>query len=167
VRAYICATQDERRNPKSLAQWHMTLLGETPEGERTEFNYCRALHDLPIGAIDTDAVHSVLELIWREKFETASRLRGRIEKVIDYAVVRRGPATSGPITRTPRAGKGGSSMHLGPTARFARFDTMPRWPTRSPRLHVEAPDSRRLGGAVPGCPSNSLQMSARSRPCDW
>jgi integrase len=38
--------------------------------------------------VDTGAVMRVLEPIWREKPETASRLRGRIESVLDYATAR-------------------------------------------------------------------------------
>jgi hypothetical protein len=40
-----------------------------------------------VGEIDTAAVLSVLKRIWYEKPETAARLRGRIEKVIGYAVI--------------------------------------------------------------------------------
>jgi hypothetical protein len=57
-------------NPKHVAQWEMTL-GDT---------YCRKLRALPIQKVDTDDVLQVLQ-----KPETASRLRGRIEKVLDYA----------------------------------------------------------------------------------
>ena len=44
--------------------------------------------DLGIASIDTGAVMRVLEPIWRTKPETASRLRGRIESVLDYATAR-------------------------------------------------------------------------------
>ena len=65
----------------------MTLLGETPEGEKTEHNYCAAILDLPIGDVDTQAVIGVLRPIWTSKPETASRLRGRIEAVLGYAAL--------------------------------------------------------------------------------
>ena len=42
---------------------------------------------MPVGEIDTAAVLDCLRPIWSTKPETASRLRGRIEKVIDFAVV--------------------------------------------------------------------------------
>lgn len=38
-----------------------------------------------VADLDTDAVFSVLEPIWREKPETAARVRGRIEAVMGYA----------------------------------------------------------------------------------
>jgi integrase len=43
---------------------------------------------LPVGAIDTGLVLKVLEPIWSDKTETASRVRGRIEAVLDWATVR-------------------------------------------------------------------------------
>jgi integrase len=86
ARAYIDATETKRRSPKSLRQWKMTLLGETPGGERTKHDYCRSLHDLPIDAIDTAAILRVVAPIWSRVSETASRIRGRIEATIDYAM---------------------------------------------------------------------------------
>jgi integrase len=50
--------------------------------------------DLPVSAIDTGLVVQVLDSIWTEKPETASRVRGRIEAVLDAATVhgfRHGP----------------------------------------------------------------------------
>jgi integrase len=43
---------------------------------------------LPIAAIDTGLVLKVVEPIWQDKTETASRTRGRIEAVLDWATVR-------------------------------------------------------------------------------
>ena len=43
---------------------------------------------LPVSAIDTGLVMRVLEPIWAIKPTTASRLRGRIENVLDWAKVR-------------------------------------------------------------------------------
>ena len=61
-------------NEKHRAQWHMTLKV-----------YAKPLHDLPITNITTPHVLSILEPMWLTKNETASRLRGRIEAVMDYA----------------------------------------------------------------------------------
>jgi hypothetical protein len=44
--------------------------------------------DIPAGAVDTAHVMTALEPIWHTKPETASRLRGRIETVLDYAKAR-------------------------------------------------------------------------------
>jgi integrase len=73
------------RNPKHRAQWKMTLLGKTLDGEDAEFDYCKPLRSLDVDAITTDDVLSVLQPIWNSKTETASRIRGRIERVLDAA----------------------------------------------------------------------------------
>ena len=62
------------RNPKHRAQWRSTLD-----------NYGSALANLPLDQIETKHVLAVLTPIWTIKAETASRLRGRIEKVLDAA----------------------------------------------------------------------------------
>ena len=62
------------RNEKHKAQWRMTL--ET---------YAAPLRSKPVDTISTEDVLAVLKPIWTAKPETASRLRGRIEKVLDAA----------------------------------------------------------------------------------
>jgi integrase len=62
------------RNEKHKAQWKSTL--ET---------YAASLRGKPVDTIATDDVLSVLKPIWTIKAETASRVRGRIEKVLDAA----------------------------------------------------------------------------------
>jgi hypothetical protein len=53
----------------------------------TRFAYPQIGH-LPVAAIDTALVLKCLEPIWAEKTDTASRLRGRIETVLDWAKAR-------------------------------------------------------------------------------
>jgi integrase len=60
------------RNEKHKAQWKTTL--ET---------YAAPLRAKPVDSVATDDVLAVLKPIWTVKAETASRLRGRIEKVLD------------------------------------------------------------------------------------
>jgi integrase len=62
------------RNAKHKAQWKSTL--ET---------YAAPLRAKPVDTITTDDVLAVLKPIWTAKAETASRVRGRIEKVLDAA----------------------------------------------------------------------------------
>ena len=62
------------RNGKHAAQWEMTLR-----------DYAAPLRRLPADKIATDDVLSVLRPLWQDKPETASRLRGRIERVLDAA----------------------------------------------------------------------------------
>lgn len=65
------------RNEKHIAQWEMTLT-----------RYAAPLRDLPVDTISTEDVLRVLKPIWTEKRETARRLRGRIEKVLDAAAAK-------------------------------------------------------------------------------
>jgi len=46
------------------------------------------LGNLPVGQIDVNCVFDAIDPIWRDKNETASRVRGRIETVLDWATVR-------------------------------------------------------------------------------
>lgn len=75
---YIAAHETSWRNPKHRKQWWSTL-------ERYAWPL---IGGLPVRDIDTAAVHRVLEPIWLVKTETASRLRGRIENILDWATVR-------------------------------------------------------------------------------
>jgi integrase len=70
----IGAMRPSWRNSKHAAQWEMTLR-----------EYAAPLRRLPADKITTDDVVSVLKPLWNEKPETASRLRGRIERVLDAA----------------------------------------------------------------------------------
>jgi hypothetical protein len=76
--AYIENHRASRSNPKHAAQWESTL--------RT-YAY-PVFGNLPVAAVDTALVVKVLDPIWSAKPETASRLRGRIESVLDFATVR-------------------------------------------------------------------------------
>jgi integrase len=75
--ALIDAKQSQWRNAKHRAQWRMTLL-----------EYAAPLRSKPVDQIDTAAVLDVLKPLWSAKPETASRVRGRIEAVLDAAKVR-------------------------------------------------------------------------------
>jgi len=75
---YIQKHRAAWKNRKHAAQWESTL--------RT-YAY-PVFGKLPIAAIDTALVVKVLDPIWTKKPETASRLRGRIEAVLDFAKVR-------------------------------------------------------------------------------
>jgi integrase len=74
---YLDSHRTKFRNPKHLAQWEMTLRV-----------YCEPIRSIPVDAIDTEAVLSVLQPIWNRVPETASRLRGRLENVLDAAKAR-------------------------------------------------------------------------------
>ena len=75
---YFDAHAETWRNAKHRAQWVSTL----------ETYVHPIMGDLPIGAVNTEHVLAALEPIWRAKPETASRVRGRVESVLDYATAR-------------------------------------------------------------------------------
>src|SRR5207248_504904 len=75
---YIASHRTAWRNAKHAAQWESTLAA---------YAY-PVLGDLPAQAVDTALVLKVLEPIWTAKPQTASRLRGRIESILDWARVR-------------------------------------------------------------------------------
>ena len=66
--------EDGFKNPKHRQQWRNTLT-----------TYGQPLFDLPIEDVATAHVLKVLQPIWLTKAETASRVRGRIERVLDAA----------------------------------------------------------------------------------
>ncbi|HTT81004.1 MAG TPA: integrase arm-type DNA-binding domain-containing protein [Stellaceae bacterium] len=76
---YIEAHRPTWRNAKHAAQWPSTL----------ETYVYPAFGDLPVQAIDEGLIVKVLEPIWSTKTETATRVRQRIEAVLDWASVRK------------------------------------------------------------------------------
>jgi integrase len=75
--AYIAAHKAGWRNGKHKAQWENTLK-----------THAAPIMSLPVQSIDTALVLRVLEPIWTAKPETASRVRQRIESILDFAKVR-------------------------------------------------------------------------------
>lgn len=66
------------KNPKHRQQWRNTLSTYV----------FPVIGDMPVGDIETPHVLKIIEPMWGEKAETASRVRGRIEAVLDAAKVR-------------------------------------------------------------------------------
>ena len=100
--ALIGAKRDGWRNAKHAAQWTSTLA-------RYVFP---AIGLLEVQTITTENILAVLTPIWTEKPETASRVRQRVEAVLDYATaIRRGRRTlrdgadilTGSFRRRPRS----------------------------------------------------------------
>jgi integrase len=76
--AYVAAHRAGWRNEKHAAQWTATLAA---------YAY-PVIGGLPVQWVDTGLVLKVLEPIWTAKPETASRLRGRLESILDFAKAR-------------------------------------------------------------------------------
>jgi integrase len=75
---YIASHRAGWRNPKHAAQWKATLATYAEP----------VIGGLSVQAIDTALVLKVLEPIWTTKPETAGRVRGRIESILDWAKAR-------------------------------------------------------------------------------
>ncbi len=84
--AHIAAMAPAWRNSKHVDQWRMTLSVERgDDGAYLASGYCATLRDKAVSDVTTEDVLAVLAPIWAEKNETASRVRGRIEAVLDAA----------------------------------------------------------------------------------
>jgi integrase len=77
ARTYVEAHEASWRNPKHAQQWRSTL---------EQYAY-PVMGSALLRDIELRHVMAVLSPIWQEKTETASRLRGRIERVLDWATV--------------------------------------------------------------------------------
>lgn len=83
---YVTTHAPGFRNSKHIEQWRMTLsVQQDANGDLLDSGYCLPLRNLPVAAIQTEHVLAVLKPLWLTKAETASRLRGRIERVLDAA----------------------------------------------------------------------------------
>ena len=70
----LASKEVQWRNEKHRAQWRMTLS-----------TYAASLRDMDVSKIETQHVVAVLKPVWLKVPETASRLRGRIQAVLDAA----------------------------------------------------------------------------------
>jgi integrase len=78
AQAFIAGHEAGWRNGKHRQQWTNTL----------KMYAYPVFGALPVSAVNTGLVMKVLEPIWATKPETAGRVRGRIERVLDWAKVR-------------------------------------------------------------------------------
>jgi Phage integrase central domain/Arm DNA-binding domain len=71
---FVAGMSGRWRNEKHKAQWRMTLT-----------EYAAPIRSLPVNTIETADVLRVIKPLWHRVPETASRLRGRIERVLEAA----------------------------------------------------------------------------------
>jgi len=76
--ACIASLKAGWKNAKHAEQWQNTLKTYASP----------ILGDKPVHEIDTEHVSQVIEPLWTTKTETAKRLRGRMEAVLDWAIAR-------------------------------------------------------------------------------
>jgi hypothetical protein len=109
--AYISVHRAGWRNVKHASQWTNTIEA-----------YCSpVLGKLPVQTIDVGLVMKVLEPFWTTKPETATRVRGRIERILDWAKVRGYRDVT-----ILHAGAGILTTYFPRAARYAKLGTMLR-----------------------------------------
>lgn len=74
---YISSVEDGWKNPTHRQQWRNSLR-----------DHAGIIRDKPLDQITTDDMLAILQPIWLTKSETAGRVRGRIERILDAARVR-------------------------------------------------------------------------------
>jgi hypothetical protein len=132
AKRYIAAHQPSWRNPKHAKQWGATL----------ETCVYPVFGDLAVQVVDVGLVLKAIEPIWTVKPETASRVRGRIESILDWATARlpRG-REPGPLARP--SGKPAAGARQGAPGRASRSAAL----YRDERLHGGASGAGRSVGA--------------------
>lgn len=120
--AYIEAHRAGWRNEKHAWQWQRTL----------EMYAYPVFEGLSVAAIDTGLVLQCLEPIWTEKTETATRVRGRIELVLDWAKVR-GYRTG----ENPARWRGHLDKLLAPPSKVAKVKHHPALPYEEMTTFIE------------------------------
>jgi integrase len=75
---YISSVEAGWKSPVHRQQWRSSLR-----------DHAQSLHDLPVDVVGTEDILAVLTPIWLLKAETAKRVRGRIEKILDAAKARK------------------------------------------------------------------------------
>jgi integrase len=130
---YIATHEAAWSNPKHRQQWTNTL----------EAYAFPNFGDVPVAAVETAHVLSALEPIWRIKPETATRLRGRIEAVLDAAKAR--GLRNGD---NPAAWKGHLALALPARAKVAKVEHHAALPWSEVGSFMEALNGQKGMGAL-------------------
>lgn len=80
VERFLATMETQWSNAKHRHQWRQTLGPD----------YCGAIQNMPVSQVGFREVLAILKPIWISKPETANRLRGRIERVLNFAKVEGG-----------------------------------------------------------------------------
>lgn len=142
--AYVTAHASSWKNEKHRAQWESTLS-----------TYAAALDPKPVREIDTSHVLAVLEPIWYDKTETATRVRQRIEAVLNWAAARKMRSAE-----NPARWRGHLDKLLPPPARLKRVQH------RSALPYLEAPAFMQVLRAKVSMTARALELTilTASRP---
>ena len=109
AKQYIDTHESSWRNAKHTQQWRNTIQTYADP----------IIGRVLIRDVDLPQILKVLEPIWRTKTETASRLRGRMESILDWA-----SAKAFARNPTPQGGKACSISSCPPPARLPRPTTI-------------------------------------------
>lgn len=143
---YMKANRAGWGNTKHANQWTNTL---------TTYAY-PIIGDLEVGLVDIGHVTRILEPIWTAKPETASRVRGRIETVLDYAKVHGWRAGE-----NPARWKGHLDKTLPAKAHVRRVRNHPALPWEE--IHTFMPELREQDGVAALALEFAILTAARSR----
>ena len=150
--AYIAAHRNEWRSQDHAAQWPASLRKHV----------FPVLGKMPVAAIDTPLVLKALEPVWSTMTETASRLRGRIESILDWATV------SGHRSGDNPARWSGHLEYLLAAPRKRRVEHFPALPWREVPAFVAK--LRGVDGIVPRALEFTILTAARrneAREATW
>jgi len=138
ARALIATKRDEWRSEKHAKQWPQTLARDVSP----------VIGRLPVDAIDTALVVKALMPVWWRAPESGSRLRGRIEMILDWATV------SGLRRGDNPARWGGHLEHLLPAPRKIRRGRvhLPAMP------YVEVPGFMQQLRGIEGTAARALEL---------
>jgi integrase len=142
---YIATHQSSWRNAKHIAQWSSTL----------EAYAMPVFGNVSVATIDVDLVLKVLEPIWEAKNETARRVRGRLEVILDWA-------TAGRLRRgeNPARWKGLLEHRLSKQPRTARIKHHPALDYR--RMAAFMAQLRKEEGVAARCLEFTILTGART-----
>lgn len=141
----VAAREHEWKNTKHRHQWTASL----------ETHAYPVIGDLPVNAITTDLVLKVLEPIWTTKTETATRVRQRIETVLDWCKARKLVTGDNPASL-----KGGLGQLLPKARKVTKVIHQPALPYLEAYAFVQ--ELRRKRGHGPKALEFLLLTAARS-----
>lgn len=120
--SFIASVEGGWKSAVHRKQWRQSL-----------HDHAAPLSDMPVDQIDTDHVLEVLRPIWLTKAETAKRVRGRIEKILDAA---KATGLRPRDAMNPAAYRGHLALLLPSQAKLARGHHA-ALPWKEPRLKVD------------------------------
>lgn len=142
---YIKAKRPEWGNAKHADQWENTLrMYASP-----------VIGKIPVQLIDVNLVHKVLEPIWTTKTETASRVRQRIEAIMDYCKAKE--LITG---ENPAAWRGNLKHLLASPNKIAKVEHFPALPYV--RMHEFITELRKKSGISALALEFLIQTAART-----